>query len=133
MVASAPHAVGLNAALDSAFRLGDANAVAALTTEDVVLSLENVPDWRGREAVRDSLAQFFAGNTVAAFTLAPAESEEYGDVAYERGTFTWISAANGERPVARRSLRYSIVRHRGPDGVWRLHRYIENSTEVAPQ
>ena len=44
MAASARHAVGLSAALGSAFRLGDANAVAALTTEDVVLSLENVPD-----------------------------------------------------------------------------------------
>ena len=82
--------------------------------------------------MRDALVQFFAGNTVAAFTLAPDESEEYGDVAYERGTFTWISATNGQPSVARRNLRYSTVRQRGPDGVWRLHRYIENSAEAAP-
>jgi hypothetical protein len=84
--------------------------------------------------VRESLVQFFGGNTVAAFTLAPEESEEYGDVAYERGTFTWMSGAKGQPPTpARHLLRYSIVRHRGTDGVWRIHRYIENSPQPAPQ
>jgi uncharacterized protein (TIGR02246 family) len=124
--------VRANAALDSAFRRGDDAAAAALMTEDVVLSLEGVPDWRGREVVRGNLAGFFAGNAVAAFTLVPDELEAYGEVAYERGTFTWAGGPKGQ-PAPARQVRYSLVRRRGPDGVWRIHRYIENSPAPAPR
>jgi uncharacterized protein (TIGR02246 family) len=118
-----------NAALDSAFRRGDAAAATALMTDDVVLALECVPDWVGRDAVRTNLGQFFAGNAVAAFTLTPDEIEAYGDLAYERGTFTWASGPKGQPTSSPRQARYSLVRHRGPDGVWRIRRYLENSPE----
>lgn len=122
-----------NAALDSAFRRGDANAAAALFDEDAVLSLEFVPDWRGRGVVRTSLAQFFSSNIVTAYTLSPDELEVYGDFAYERGTFMWAARPKGQTPGAPRQLRYAAVRRRGPDGVWRIHRYLENSTALPPR
>ena len=85
------------------------------------------------QAVRTSLAQFFRGNVVTAYTLAPDELEVYGDVAYERGTFTWAAGPKAQTPAAPRRLRYAAVRRRGPDGTWRIHRYIENSTALPPR
>jgi ketosteroid isomerase-like protein len=82
--------------------------------------------------VRGNLARFFSGNTVAAFTLVPDELETYGDVAYERGTFTWVGGSKGQLSPARQA-RYSLVRRRGRDGVWRIHRYIENSPAPVPR
>src|SRR5687767_1666677 len=67
-----------NAALDSAYRHGDADAAAALLTDSVVLSAENIPDLAGRRTIRDLLTQFFAANSVQAFTLRPIEVQIFG-------------------------------------------------------
>ena len=115
-----------NASLDSAYRRGSADDAAALMTDSVVVSAEGVPDLRGRTAVRELLAQFFAGNRVEAFTLHPTELQTYGILAFERGTFAWSATPTGGATV-RRNGRYSIVRVREGDGTWRIHRYLENS------
>lgn len=117
--------VPANAALDSAYRRGDADAAAALMSESVVLSAENVPDLIGRSTIRDVMRQFFTTSSVEAFTLSAAEIQIYGDHAFERGTFVWSAGPKGE-PAIRRNGRYMLLRVRDSDGVWKIHRYIEN-------
>jgi uncharacterized protein (TIGR02246 family) len=119
--------VSANASFDSAYRRGDAAAAADLMTEDVVLSLDGLPDVRGRAAMRDLLSNFFVANVAKALTLVPIEFEVYGDVAYERGSMTWIGGPKGQATYPVQNLRYSVVRHRGADGAWRIHRLIETS------
>ncbi len=114
-----------NAALDTAYRRGDAAAVAALMSDSVVISAENVPDLTGRSTIRDVMRQFFAGNTVRAFTLTPTEVYGFGRQAFERGTFVWSAGPKGGRMIERRG-RYMLLRVRGGDGRWLIHRYIEN-------
>jgi ketosteroid isomerase-like protein len=114
-----------NAALDSAYRKGDAGAIAVLLTDSVVISAEGIPDLVGSATVRDALGQFFAGNQVAAFTLQATELLAVGDQAFERGTFVW-SAGPKNGAVKSRNGRYMLVRVRQPDGTWQMHRYLEN-------
>jgi ketosteroid isomerase-like protein len=118
-------ALPANAALDSAYRRGDADAAAQLMSDSVVISAENIPDLVGRSTIRDILRQFFTVNSVAAFTLSPAELQIYGDRAFERGTFVWSSGPKGGA-MTRRSGRYMLLRARDSAGAWKLLRYIEN-------
>ena len=115
----------LNAALDSAYRKGDADAIAALLSDSVVMSAENIPDLSGRSTLRDVMTQFFVGNTVHEFSLRAAEVRTFGDNFFERGVFTWTAAPKGSTAVPRNG-RYMLLRIRGEDGAWRIHRYIEN-------
>lgn len=114
-----------NAALDSAYRRGDASAAAAEFTDSVVIAAEGIPDLTPRRTVQDLLAQFFSANRVASFTLQPLELSVAGNQAFERGTFVW-SAGPKSGPLTSRNGRYFVLRVREPDGVWRIHRYIEN-------
>lgn len=118
-------AIPANATFDSAYRSGDADAVAALMTEDAVISAEGVPDVTGRTVIRDVLARLFESSRVGAFTLQPVELEVAGALAFERGTFIFSSGPKDGEQTARTG-RYALVRRRGSDGRWLLHRYMEN-------
>lgn len=118
-------ALPANAAFDSAYRSGDADAVAALMTEDAVISAEGVPDVTGRTVIRDVLARLFESSRVGAFTLQPVELEIAGAFAFERGTFIFSSGPKDGEQTARMG-RYTLIRRRGSDGRWLLHRYMEN-------
>lgn len=118
-------ALPMNAALDTAYRRGDAAAVAALMSDSVVISAENIPDISGRLAIRDLLTQFFNAHSVRVYTLNPLEVNIYGEHAFERGTFEWIAGPKGG-PMTRRNGRYMLLRIRDTDGAWKIHRLIEN-------
>lgn len=118
-------AIPANAAFDSAYRSGDADAVAALLTEDAIISSEGIPDVVGRTVIRDVLARLFESSHVAAFTLQPLELEVSGAIAYERGTFIFSSGPKDGTQSARTG-RYTLLRRRGSDGRWLVHRYMEN-------
>ena len=114
-----------NAALDTAYRRGNADLVAALLSDSVVVSAENIPDLTGRSLIRDALHQFFTMNRVQSYSLNPVDVYFFGEQAFERGTFTWIAGPkNG--PTVRRNGRYMMLRIRDSDGAWKIHRLIEN-------
>jgi ketosteroid isomerase-like protein len=62
---------------------------------------------------------------VSKYKCRVSEAEIYGNVVYDRGECEWESVTEGQSPL-RWQGRYYAVRHRGADGVWRLHRLIEN-------
>jgi uncharacterized protein (TIGR02246 family) len=112
-------------ALDSAYRRGDANALAALLTEDAILSFVGAEDVQGRAAIRAFFAEVFAVWTYSALQLQPGEIEVCGTRAYDRGTILGTAARRGG-PLSTVRGRYFAVWTRGDDGVWRLHRFHEN-------
>jgi uncharacterized protein (TIGR02246 family) len=113
------------ARLDSVSRAGDADGNAALFTEDAVVSLGTLDDVRGRDALRSAMVGFYQRNVVQAHQLQLTELEVYGDVAYSRGTYLWVAGARGQPATTERG-RYAAVWQRGADGLWRIHRYLEN-------
>ena len=112
---------------ETAFLEGNPEAVVGLMTVDAVASLIGGPDIVGEEALLRFFQDFFGELTVFAYRSTVVEVEVYGDVAYDRGTFIWESVLS-DGTLINAPGRYSAVRHRGSDGVWRLHRLIENES-----
>ena len=113
-----------------AFLAGDADSIANLSTIDVIASPIDLDDIEGRDSVRSFFRQAFVSMTVFVYRFSVIEAEIYGDVCYDRGTYVWESVW-GDQPNTRTSGRYSAVRRRGNDGVWRVHRIIENADRGA--
>lgn len=118
-------ALAANAALDTAYRRGNADAAAALMSDSVVISAENIPDLAGRSVIRDILRQFFAANSVDAYSLKPIDVIVHGNQAFERGTFVWTAGPKGGS-MTQHNGRYMLLRIRDSDGAWKIHRLIEN-------
>jgi uncharacterized protein (TIGR02246 family) len=117
-------------ALEATYRRGDAEALARMMTEDVVVSAIGFADLVGRQAIHTLFSGAFRTMRVSKYRLIVAEVEIYGDVAYDRGEFDWESSTHDGAKQTTHG-RYHAVRHRGTDGVWRVHRLIEN--EVPPR
>ncbi len=115
----------VEARLDSVSRHADADANAALFTEDAVVSLGGLEDVRGRDALLAAMRGYYDRNAVRIHQLRGAELEVYGATAYERGTYLYVAGPRGQEPTTERG-RYSAVWRRGADGKWRIYRYIEN-------
>jgi len=119
---------GIQVAADAyaqAFLAGDPDAIAGQMTEETVASPADLANIEGRENVRRFFQNVVQNMTVTAYEFEVVEAEIFGDVAYDRGNFRWVSSWQGQTPEESFG-RYSAVRHRGPDGVWRIHRFIEN-------
>ena len=66
---------------------GDANAIAALYTEDAIEMPPNAPMVKGRAAILQYYQkEFGGGTTMNSFTLVHLESQATGDRAYDVGT-----------------------------------------------
>ena len=117
--------LSVGSAIDTAFRRGDAEGAAAYFTDDAVMSPAEQSDVNGRAGVRAFFANFLAGNAVSYFTTQPTAIEVCDSLAYERGTFAWAFVPRGQPSVMLRG-RYSTMWVRGGDGIWRIHRYLEN-------
>ncbi len=113
--------------LDSAHQTADADRVAMLFTEDAVWLSNGMVDLSGREAIRAFTRRFFGIHTVKVYALTMIELEVYGSAAYDRGTFVWTSISSDQDTSVQRG-RYSAVRTRGPDGQWRIHRLLDNTS-----
>ncbi len=103
----------------------DAAALAALSTEDVVMLAAGAPPVRGRDAVRAGLERSKStADEVLEYREDFEETLVFGEYAVEWG---WISGT--ERPRGGgdpRHSRYHVMRilRRQPDGSWRVHRSI---------
>lgn len=113
----------------AAARAGDAEALAALWSDDIVAMPPGQPARRGRANaladLRKSLAAAAEYETVD-YQLEFAEVEVLGDYAYDWGTFRGtVRPRSGGEPI-HSSGKLMRILQRAPDGSWRVHRTIWN-------
>ena len=113
-----------NADFIAKFAAKDAAGVAQHYTEDAVA----FPPGESRIAGRDGVQKMWQGWIDAGLTdltLAAAEIEESGDLAYEEGTYS-IKIPGSDGKVSEELGKYIVVWKKGGDGEWRMHRDIWN-------
>jgi len=108
-------------AVDEAWRkaitANDLNAIIALYAEDAVMWLPDIPEAKGREAIRKSYADLLAANTVTGASLADTHYQTSGNLSVGWGNFTiTLSPKAGGNPVTL-SGRFSVIA-REEGGTW---------------
>ncbi len=96
------------------FRSGDADAVAALMTEDFVALAPDKEPIEGRDAARDAIAADLQAMTVHALAFVPRELASQGSWAWVWGTsFGSITPEGGAEPIELRGHFLWILRRDG--------------------
>jgi uncharacterized protein (TIGR02246 family) len=108
----------------------DAEAVASLFTQDMVLARSTLPDIVGREAWQSVMEEVYAEETVVGVEIVTHGTVILGEWAVTWGTDSIdVVDADGERFTAKDD--HVIVFHNGGDG-WKISRFI-NSLGVLPR
>jgi len=112
------------------FKAGDADAVAACYADDAVMWFPGGPMAKGRAAIRDGFAGYFAGVTIKDATLTPIGEITKGDIHVAWGTYavTLVDKATHAESVERG--RYTDVQKK-IDGRW-LYIVDHPSDDPAP-
>ena len=114
-----------------AWHAGDADALAAMYTDDPVLMPQNQPAVIGRETIRALYQSVFDEYTVEG-SGDLQEVEVAGDWAFYRSTYTLTATPKaGGEPLADTGKSLFIVR-RQPDGTWKIARLSANSDLPPP-
>lgn len=107
-----------------AVEAGDAEAYAALVSDDVVWIPPSGDPLHGRAAFRAWLEPF-VGAFGYEMHLETSATHEAGDWAWETGSFRSVmTPLDGGTPQEHRG-RYFVLWHRDSDGVWRIDRYVD--------
>ncbi len=127
-------AAAVNSLVDayvSASNAGDATALTALFTDDVVLMPGNAPAANGKEAI-----QAFYQSRFDQFTLELAasqvEAEGAGEWAFARGTYTIKLTPKAGGESIEYSGKYMNISKRLAEGSWKIARHIWNSDKPLP-
>lgn len=116
------------AAFAEAVNTGQADAVAALYTDDAVLMPPEMPAITGREAIRATFAGMMAASPGMRIAFQVLDVTANGPLAVERGTWT-ISAPTPDGAATELRGKYLIEWHRIA-GEWLIARDIWNSDEA---
>jgi ketosteroid isomerase-like protein len=100
-------------------------------SDDAVLQFPDMPDARGRDAVREALKQGFDAVEIQSLDTEIDTIEVFDDVAYEWGRYTERMAETGKPPVTAQG-RYLMRWQRGDDGSWKVTRFTGNSIKEEP-
>ena len=112
----------------AAFNAGDAAAIADLYTPDAVVMPQNQQAVTGHEAIMDSNKAMFDQYTPK-ISLTSVETKIFGDVAFDRGTYTTeLTPKSGGSPISDEG-KYLVVIQRQSDGSWKVIRDIDNSSK----
>jgi ketosteroid isomerase-like protein len=71
-----------------AFKSGDADAIAACYADDAIIWFPGGPMAKGRVAIRDGFAGYFAKNTIVDLTLTPLGQERMGNTMASWGMYS---------------------------------------------
>jgi ketosteroid isomerase-like protein len=100
-------------------------------SDDAVLQFPDMPDARGRDAVRAALKQGFDSYEIQSLETEIDTIEVFDDVAYEWGRYTERLAEAG-KPAVTAQGRYLMRWQRGDDGTWRVTRFTGNGISEEP-
>lgn len=109
----------------------DAATVLRHYADDAILMGSGAPMVKGKAAVATFLDDLFKRNTIKAAKGRVTDIAVSGDLAVETGTYEMTIVPNNGPEIADRG-KYIHVWRRGPDGSWKVTRYIANS-DVAAQ
>ena len=112
-------------AFSEAYMRGDAEAMAAIYTDDAAIFPGGRDIIKGRAAIRDywTLPEGFE---VVHHRILPEEVRAEGDMAYDYGYYEFQGRRDGEAGDLTTG-KYLVVWQRGTDGVWRMHLDMWNS------
>jgi uncharacterized protein (TIGR02246 family) len=121
-----------SATFHEALAANNLETVTAYVTDDVIMAPPGDNPVRGKQAMREWLAGFFQQFHTTTLKLEEKEVFLGEGFAVEYGTYEWGLAPNagGEAMVDRGS--YMQVWKRQPDGQWRFHREVFNSSIPPP-
>ncbi len=100
-----------------AFVAGDAEAVSKCYAPDAVFWLPGAPMMKGRDAIREGYAGFFAEATIKSMELVQLGKVTHGDEASSWGTFTLVTVSKKDGKESTEVGRYTDVT-RKIDGHW---------------
>jgi len=106
----------------------DAAAVAALYADSAVEMPSDMPARVGKAAIQ---AAYAAESGATAFTLVSHRTEGRGDLAYDRGTWSWTGRMPGQTAPVSETGKYLAIARRQADGSWRWTEVIWNA-DAAP-
>lgn len=113
-----------------AFEAGDADAVSKCYAPDAIFWLPGAPMMKGRDAIREGYAGFFAGSTIKRVALVEMGHSTRGDEASSWGSFTIVMVSKADGKEATEVGRYTDV-SRKIDGHW-LYVVDHASDDPAP-
>lgn len=113
--------------LEEAFDAGDAQAIAALFTEDAVAMPAQHPAIQGRDAIRAFYAEQFAAFVIHIDGVA-VETRLFGDHGFSRGTYMVTLRPKAGGDTITDEGKYLFIVHRQRDGTWKATHDISNSS-----
>lgn len=117
-------------ALFRALNATDLDALLAPLADDIVLMNHGgPPPVVGKRSVRSAYEVFFR-ETTPNLSHSSNEVVVSGDWAFDWGT--WVSIKSDKRGVPQERLEscYAMIWRRGPEGAWKLARFIWNGADV---
>ena len=108
---------------------GDAEFFNSACTDDIVLMPPGLPAVSGREAAVGFMRAFLSHFDLRIHYVS-AETEIFGDAAYDRGTYTQTLAPKGGGPEASENGNYLWLYQRSSNGGWKMARVIWNSSDA---
>jgi uncharacterized protein (TIGR02246 family) len=121
-------------ALQSAENASDPDAVAALLTDDAVLMVPDSPVQEGRMAclafLRDVMG-WLAENFERHVGYASAEVDVTGDVAFDRGTFSFTCTPRSGGETTETTGKYLWILRRSAPGSWKVSRALASRDDDA--
>jgi ketosteroid isomerase-like protein len=122
----------LRAAGVEATLAGDCDAGIALYADNAVVLPQDEPTVEGRAAMRDGCAAD-EEPPPQEFTLTSLEIDGYGDLAFDRGTWSWTGAAADSAEAITFTGKYVSIARKQADGSWLWTVDIWNSDAPFPQ
>lgn len=117
-------------AYQDAIAAGDVARMSALYTDDAVEMPPNMPIREGKAAIETA-----AGGQPqpSAFSLTPVETDGVGDLAYDRGTFSYTVSLEGMPEPMTETGKYLVLLRKQTDGSWLMTTSIWNSDTPLPE
>lgn len=121
-------------AVRSAFReavlAGDVAGLLALYTDDAVEMPPNMPMNSGKAAIETANT---SNPMPSAFSMTPMETEGVGDLAYDRGTYSFAMSVEGAPEPMTETGKYLVLLRKQADGSWLMSTVIWNSDMPLPE
>lgn len=121
----------VRAQFQSAYNAGDAAILAALYSVDAIMMPDHHAAIEGQPAIQQYFEELFAQYT-GNITITPGDTEITGDLAHEHGTFSVTVTPKAGGNAMTDNGNYLVILKRQPEGTWKLHHDIDNSSNPPP-